>query len=70
MQSVDISVADLLATACRVATAAEAAALKAEQAKAAGACDWQPAHTASLKARAARAVADAIAEICAEETNG
>lgn len=65
MQSVSFSLADLHAAAVRVADAAEAT-LAIEQAKVAGAAGWQAAHVASQKARAARAVADAIAEVCAE----
>jgi hypothetical protein len=61
-----ITLADLHAAAVRVAATAEAAALTAEQAKAAGVSDWQAAHIASQKARTARAVAEAIAEVSAE----
>lgn len=62
-----INLADLHAAAVRVAATSEAAALAAEQAKAAGVTDWQAAHIASQKARTARAVADAITEVIEEE---
>ena len=60
-----ITLEDFHAAAMRVVARADQAALAAEQAKAGGG-DWQALHIASQKARTARAVADAIAEVCAE----
>lgn len=78
MQRVDFSLADMQAAAARVAKSAETT-LVAERAvltdeiafavankQALGGGHWQATYIAEQKARAARAVADAIAEICAE----
>ncbi|TPN11702.1 hypothetical protein [Mesorhizobium sp. B2-1-2] len=73
-----VSLADMHAAAVRVADTADATLAK-EQAVLTAEIDfarankqacsgsyWHAAHVAGLKARAARAVADALAEVCAE----